>query len=110
MQIKFKIFKNENQNKKTGKIFTSYTTIMLLDGVNQYVSIGFKYDTTKSQITSSGLVTCDDKDVNLSFKNDKYKLYVNSEKIEFKPFNKANVTANMFVLTNEKDTDETSID
>lgn len=110
MEIKFKVFKNENTNKNTGKKFTSYTTIMLLDGTNQYVSVGFKYDTAKAQITNSGMVTCNDSDVNLSFKNDKYKLYINAEKINFTEFKKANVSANMFVLTSEKETNETDID
>ena len=110
MEIKLKVFKNENTNKKTQKKFTSYTTIMSLDGATQYVDVGFKYDSAKAQITNSGLLKIDDKDINLSIKNGKYKLYVNAEKIDFTEFKKVNVSQSMFVLTSEKETNETDID
>lgn len=107
MQIK--IFRNENTNKKTGKKFTSYTTIMVLNGQKTYVNMAFKFDTAEKQVTGSGVADVKLSDLNLVTKNDRTTLYYNAEKIDFTEFTKkSELTADMFV-TNEKETSETEI-
>lgn len=106
--MQFKIFKKTNKNKKTGKAFTSYSTIMKIEDKEQYVNLSFKYAEVEKLITDSGIIEVDKSGLNLVYKDEKYRLYINAEIVKFEAFKNMSVTEDMFVM-NEKETAEKEI-